>query len=169
MCRGSEDCMTKIFDRIKLVLEIVVGTIFVALVLLTIIQVFMRYVFNSPIMIADELMRLLLIWGTLMGCGLAIYYSKHISLDIIIERLPGKSKMIVNLLAWTIIIGISIFYLCKGTMIAFASKNTVLTALGLSKLYYFGAIPVSAVFWILFSVQKAAEALGVGKNSEVSP
>lgn len=158
--------MTIFFERIRMILQTVVMTIFAVLITLTIVQVFMRYVLNNPIMWADELMRLLMIWGTLLGCGLAIYYSKHISMDFVVEKFPKNVRKILHIIVWVLIIGFSVFYVYKGSLIAIGNKNTVLTALNLSKLYYFGSIPISGFFWIIFSVQKLLETLGIKRKME---
>ena len=147
--------MSKFFSGVKFVLEIIVGSIFAVLVLLTIIQVFMRYVLNAPLMWADEFMRLMLIWGTLLGCGLAISAQKHIAIDFIVEKLPGRSRTAVQLLVWFLIIAFAVFYIYKGSMIAYDSRMTRLPSLGISKLFYYGAIPAGAVSWLIFSLEKA--------------
>lgn len=155
---------SKIFVGIKNLLEVVVGAIFFSITFLTIIQVFMRYIFNNPLMWGDEMVRLLLIWGTLLGCGLAIYYSKHINLDFIIEKFPEKIKGFIYLIGWTLIICLSVFYVYKGFLIAIHSKGTLLTALNLSKMYYYGSVPISALFWIFFSIQKVVEIIDVTRK-----
>jgi TRAP-type C4-dicarboxylate transport system permease small subunit len=160
--------MNKFFDRIRIILQAAVMAIFAFLILITIGQVFMRYVLNRPIMWADELTRLLMIWGTLLGCGLAIYYGNHINMDFLVEKLPATPRKIASALGWILIIGLSIFYMIKGSIIAFANKDTVLTALNISKIYYFGAIPVSALSWAIFSGQKLLETLGIVKHEEVT-
>ena len=160
--------MNKFFDRVRILVQTVVMVIFTLLVLITIVQVFMRYVLNKPIMWADELTRLLMIWGTLLGCGLAIYYGKHINMDFLVEKLPATPRKIASALGWILIIGLSVFYMIKGSIIAYTNRDTVLTALNLSKMCYFGAIPVGALSWAIFSGQKLLETFAIGKQKEVT-
>lgn len=154
--------MSKFFSGMKFVLEIIVGAIFAVLVLLTIVQVFMRYVLSSPLMWADEFMRLMLIWGTLLGCGLAISASKHIAIDFLVEKLPQRLRAAVQLLVWFLIIAFAVFYIYKGALIAFGAITTKLPSLGISKLFYYGAIPVGAISWLIFSVEKAIDTVRTG-------
>ncbi len=154
--------MSKFFSAMKFVLEIIVGAIFAVLVLLTIVQVFMRYVLSAPLMWADEFMRLMLIWGTLLGCGLAIAASKHIAIDFLVEKLPEKLRAAAQLLVWLLIIAFAVFYIYKGSLIAYGAINTRLPSLGISKLFYYGAIPAGALSWLIFSLERAIDIIRAG-------
>ena len=55
--------------------------ILVAMSVILVAQVFMRYVVNDPLVWAEELARYLLIWCTMIGTSLAVRESRHIVVD----------------------------------------------------------------------------------------
>lgn len=158
--------MPKIFDNVRKVLEVVVLAIFAVIIALTIVQVGMRYFVRSPIHWYDEFVRFLLIWGTLLGCGLATHYNKHVGMDLLLEKFPPKIKLAVVVLIECLIIFLCVFYLYKGSAIALDSIDVKLSTTGISKLYYYGAIPVGAFFWMFFSIEKIYSQIKKGKDVE---
>ncbi len=158
--------MPKIFDIVRKVLEVVVFSIFAVIIALTIVQVGMRYFVRSPIHWYDEFVRFLLIWGTLLGCGLATHYNKHVGMDLLLEKFPPKIKLAVTVLIEALIIFLCVFYLYKGTVISLDSIDVKLSTTGISKLYYYGAIPVGAFFWMFFSIEKLIKEFTKGKDAE---
>ena len=145
--------MQKFFDNTRKVLEAIVFTVFGLIITLTIVQVFMRYMARSPITWYDEFVRFLLIWGTLLGCALATHYKKHIGMDLLLIKLPRKAQAAISAFINIAIIALCVFYVIKGTAIAIDSVGVKLPTTGISKLYYYGAIPVSTIFWAIFSAE----------------
>ena len=52
---------------LALPLRVLVGVMFLTIVILTLVQVFARYVLNSPLLWSEELARLLLVWVVFLG------------------------------------------------------------------------------------------------------
>ncbi len=63
-----------------------------ALVVLTFLQVFFRYVVGSPITGTEELSRIALVWVTFIGAAEAVRRKKLIRIEVIEERFPPKLK-----------------------------------------------------------------------------
>ena len=55
---------------------------------LTITQVFLRYVANSPLFWSEELTRYLIVWLTFLGASLGIRHRGHIAIELIYRYLP---------------------------------------------------------------------------------
>ncbi len=159
--------MEKIFRVINKALMGIVSTIFALIVVLVIIQVFCRYILNSPVVWINEFVQLILIWGTLLGCGLAIRLDKHIQIDLLLQKIPLKAAVVLQLTVLGLLIFLSGFYLIKGSQIAWSARGTLLTSLQWSKLLYFGAIPVSAVVWLINLFEKVFEIVKGLKPGEV--
>lgn len=71
---------------------VAMGLVMMLMVLLTVVDVTLRRVFNSPLAFGLELMELALVivvWG-------AVLYStgqeRHISIDVLVERFPAKAR-----------------------------------------------------------------------------
>lgn len=73
---------------------ILVGTL-VSMLLIAVIQIFLRNFFGFGIIWAETLVRVLVLWTALIGAMVATRNHKHIKIDILPRYLPGKSKFTV--------------------------------------------------------------------------
>ncbi len=67
------------------------GTTFVVIVLVSLVNVFMRYVLTASITWADEVSRLLFVVVSFLGAGLAVAFGSHLVVDAIVARSSPKS------------------------------------------------------------------------------
>ena len=77
---------------LALPLRIVVGVMFLTIVVLTLVQVFARYVFNSPLLWSEELARLLLVWVVFLGGAVVCWDGRHLNVDTFFSRTPPKLR-----------------------------------------------------------------------------
>lgn len=75
----------RIADRI---VEAVGSLLLLAVTVLAVLQVILRYVFNYAFIWSEELSRLLFIWIILLGAALGISYRKHMVIELVHQRLP---------------------------------------------------------------------------------
>ncbi|MDB4516185.1 TRAP transporter small permease [Crocinitomicaceae bacterium] len=87
--------MRKPFD-LALPLRIVVGVMFLTIVVLTLVQVFARYVFNSPLLWSEELARLLLVWVVFLGGAVVCWDGRHLNVDTFFSRTPPKLRAVLR-------------------------------------------------------------------------
>lgn len=81
-----------------------VGLILAGIVVLSLISVVMRYVLTASISWADEATRLLFIFGSFLGAGLAVAYGSHLVVDTLIDKSdPGS----INGRIWRAAIGLT--------------------------------------------------------------
>ncbi|MCE7027142.1 TRAP transporter small permease [Jiella avicenniae] len=64
---------------------------------LVVIQVVLRYVFNSSIFWAEELVRYTIVWTAFIGAGMGLRNGKHISVDLLQTFLPERPARLVAL------------------------------------------------------------------------
>lgn len=68
------------------------------MVLITLVQIFMRNALDSGFMLGDPLIKHLVLWTTMLGAGIAARGSEHIRIDIADKVLPEKVKPAVRAL-----------------------------------------------------------------------
>ena len=87
--------MKKTFASIKFwmdkVLSIACAILLSFMTILVLIQVFSRYVLNSPVAFTEELVRYSLIWTGFIGAAYAFSTREHMSLTLLREKVPGKA------------------------------------------------------------------------------
>ncbi|MBU1168186.1 MAG: TRAP transporter small permease [Proteobacteria bacterium] len=69
-----------------------------AMILIVLCQIVLRNMFNTGIEGADFLVRHLVLWVVFLGAGIATRQHMHIHIDLLPRWMPGKIKMVSELL-----------------------------------------------------------------------
>jgi tripartite ATP-independent transporter DctM subunit len=111
-----------------------------------------RYVFDSPILWADELASLLFVWLAVLGSAVALHRNVHMRLTFLVSRLSPRLQSVAAVLVAVapalyllIIIGPSIDY-------AAAQQVAVLPALGWSGITQAIALPIGCALMVVTSL-----------------
>lgn len=79
-------------------LDLYVGvTLFVALVLIIIANVTLRYVFHMGLSWAEELILILFAWASYLGIVVSYRYDRHIRVDFIFKRFPKPLQKFLDI------------------------------------------------------------------------
>ena len=100
---------------IRNVNDAVVVVLFLAMTITVIIQVFFRFVIQSPLRWTEELARYLMIWLVLMASAIAMRNRSHLQVDVLTSALPQKPKRILT----AIVDLLTIVFLCIMTYFGF--------------------------------------------------
>jgi len=98
---------------LTLILDAVIASLFAVILLITILQVILRYVFNQSIIGGNELMEGLFIYTTAIGAAAAIRRRQHINISYIIQQLPDFLQRLDDILVHALIAflnGVMVFY-----------------------------------------------------------
>src|SRR5690554_8231403 len=94
--------------------DIIAGVFLSALVVVTAIKMFMRYVAGDPLKWTEEVSLALIVWVVFLGASSVMKRNSHISIDFFVDFLPQKVRkyfdglvIIVNLivLGYLVILG----------------------------------------------------------------
>lgn len=101
----------KYLDR---TLFLVSSTILVLLAVGAIWQVFSRYVLNAPNPYTEELLRIGLIWLTMLGASYAFGTNQHLSFSLVRDRLSGRQGRLLETVNSIVIIAFVAIVMIKG-------------------------------------------------------
>jgi TRAP-type transport system small permease protein len=107
------ESLKRLADRLTCILDVVIAALFSAILLITILQVFLRYLFNDSIIGGNELMEGLFIYSTAVGAAVAVRRRQHININYFIEQLPKFLQRLDDILVHALIAflnGVMIFY-----------------------------------------------------------
>jgi TRAP-type C4-dicarboxylate transport system permease small subunit len=107
-----------IFDKIARIEEILLTTFLGAMVLLVLIQIFLRNVFHSGIAGGDSIVRHLVLWLAFLGAGLAARNGAHVRIDVASRIVPQKWKRVVRII-------VDIFSIVVCSILVFAAYEFV--------------------------------------------
>ena len=126
--------LRKVFDYF---FEIGALIAFTGMFLAVLIQVFANYVLTVATPWAEELSRFLCVWTVYLASASALKRGAHITINILLRRLPGKVFLIATLLIETVT---ALFLLCVfwGALSVMKSSYEVTsTALEMSMSYFY--------------------------------
>lgn len=98
---------------LSVILDTVIASFFALILLVTITQVVLRYVFNESILGGNELMEGLFIYTTAIGAAVAICRRQHIKISYVVQQLPEFLQRLDDILVHALIAllnGVMIFY-----------------------------------------------------------
>ena len=105
--------LIRLANLMTLMLDGVIASFFAVILLITILQVILRYLFNASIIGGNELMEGLFIYTTAIGAAVALRRRQHINISYIIQQLPKFLQRLDDILVHALIAflnGVMIFY-----------------------------------------------------------
>ncbi len=122
--------------------EIAVGTAFIGLVFfLTVLGIFMRYVFGSPLSWTEEVINLLYVWLGYVSVCYALSADLHIRFTSIVAKLGQRGQLAVAIFVYVVII--ASFALLLPSAIRAADFMLVSPALGVSMKYFYPIVLIA--------------------------
>lgn len=129
------------------------------------VEIFARYVLNSPTSATDEIARILMICIVFLGTSLAVKTRSHVVIDIL-PNLPPKVSIMIAIFADVVFIAFCIIFILSSFRAVGFHKmlNTSTDGLGLPYWILLSVMPISFVLTIVRLIQ--AIALSVKKLQE---
>jgi len=91
--------------------QLILGTLILVSIAINFANVIGRYVFQSPIIWAEEIMIYIMIWAVLTGAVLVAWDGSHLKMDFFTLTLPSPWKEILNFLGVTVFLLVCVFVL----------------------------------------------------------
>jgi TRAP-type transport system small permease protein len=138
-------------DRgVALALESVVGALLGGVVLVSVLQVFCRYVLNQALAWPDEVGRFLFVWLAWLGAAAGLRRGIHLRLTVFVDRCPAAARRCTEL-AVTVLSAVFLLALLRGTpAVLEATGSTTFTALDVSTVYQYVAAPVGILIMLVY-------------------
>lgn len=105
----QERIVTIYFRTLKVIekmIEWVSAIGFFGIVACTILQVFFRYVLNSPLLWTEELARYCGIFVIMLASSIALKHNQHIGIDFFVSKLPPSTKRPLRIFYSVVTIGV---------------------------------------------------------------
>ncbi|MGJ8694326.1 MAG: TRAP transporter small permease [Thalassotalea sp.] len=149
--------MNKLYLSIITALKYLVIFLSTAIVLVVTLQVFSRFVLNSPSSITEELARFLLIWIGLFGGAYGYHTNAHLGLDIVTNRFNEQLQRWVSVGSHLLIAGFAIFVMIMGgvslVLLTFDPPQ-ISAALEIKMGYIYSAVPISGMLFVYIALMK---------------
>lgn len=117
-------------------------------------QVFTRFVIDAPSGFTEELARYLLIWIGILGSGYAAGTRSHLALELLPERLEGRSLGRLRLVIEGLVLAFALLVMVGGGMrlvYILLSTGQTSSSLGIRVGYVYAAVPLSGLVIAFYS------------------
>ena len=131
-------------------LRLVVGWAFIAIVTLTITQVFFRSILDSPLIWSEEVVRLLLVWVVFLGGAVVCWDGRHLNVDVAFVRLSPSAKKIVRAFNMIVALGFLSAFGWTSWRIVMLDRYSEIGSISLSLSWVRAAATVGAALMIVF-------------------
>ncbi len=121
----------------------------VAIVVITILAVFMRYILNDPLQWIEEVLITLYLWAIMLGAVSAMKMRGHVSIDALVVALPKTMQRYLAYFNDVVSIVVLVAFGWLGLQLALAAGDKITPILGFKYTYIDLAVPVGA-FWMAF-------------------
>lgn len=150
--------------KIRRFLDICLGTtcslLLISMVGVLCWQVISRYVFNDPSTYTEEILRLGLVWLSLLGAAYSAGRGSHMAIDLLRDIARGKFRKFLKLLVPISFIIFSIYVLILGGLHSMQIASKQLTAvLQFPMGSYYAALPACGVLLILYAILNLIDVL----------
>lgn len=111
--RVSVEMLNKTAHILTIILDAVIASFFAAILLITILQVLLRYGFNAAVLGGVEAMEGLFIYTTAIGAAAAVRRRQHININFMVKLLPVLLQRWVDVLVHLLVAflnGVMIYY-----------------------------------------------------------
>lgn len=142
-------------DLARRVLEGVIGTLLIAIVLITLAQVIARYVLMSSLVWSEELNRLLHLWLVMLAAAKA----SHLRIGLLGERLGGRIRTALDVAASLLSLALLALMIRGALRLAALTRFDMFTGLQVSMRWMFLAFVAGAGLWMIRIVVAGALAL----------
>lgn len=146
--------MNKFLDYIEKSLKIIVSFLIFMMTIIIFLQVISRYVFNRSLTWSEEAGRYLFIWISFLASALAVRSNKHISLDLLVNKISEDKKNGLDVLKDITISIIGAIICYGGIQLMSIGAHQKSSSLGIPMSIVYLVIPISGILMILFSINK---------------
>ena len=131
------------------------------IVLIMLLQVIMRYVFNNSLSWPEELSRILFVWFTFIGLSYATAKQSHVKIDLLVNVFPPGLRSVILFLVDVLMLAFFIILGVKGitALSKLIASGQATAALGIPIQYIMSALEVGIVLSIVRSVQDMVKKL----------
>jgi TRAP-type C4-dicarboxylate transport system permease small subunit len=121
-------------------------------------QVVFRYFLGQPLTWSDELARYLFVWASFLGWIVAARRRSHLSIDMMLTRLPRRARAALRVFGALCGIGFAALLVWYGWRIMLRNLDVDTTALFFPMGVVYAIVPVAAVAVGLYAIADAVRA-----------
>lgn len=147
--------------------EDIVASIFISITtVLVIINIILRYIFNSGLVWSEEVATGCFVWSVFVGAVAVFKHRGHVGVDLIVKRLPQAMQWSIRLLTDLILVVLNGYMAYLSVLYIQTSYTKMTPVLGVSSAYISSSVLIAFVLMTAYSVKFVVEDLFGKKEVE---
>lgn len=142
--------LKKVFDNL---IEGVCAILMVALAVVVFIQVFNRFILQTPLAWSEDLAMLLYQWVVFVGAALGVKRMRHFGIELVVRQFPERWRHRIELLTPLVMLVVAVVMIAQGWTILGFNWNRTFATMDLSYIWAFLPIPLGGVLIIIYLIQ----------------
>jgi TRAP-type C4-dicarboxylate transport system permease small subunit len=152
--------MGKVLGRLVALVEWWAVFLLVALTTVVCLGVLFRYVLNDPLVWYDEFASYLLVWLTFYGAVVAHYHRRHISFDLLVEKLAPLPRRVVDVAAESAVLGFQVVLFWYGWILTERLGDESTISLPWVRIVWVNSVlPITGALMLVVSVWRLIDLL----------
>lgn len=146
--------LKKAFDNL---IEGICAVLMVALAVVVFIQVFNRFVLQTPLAWSEDLAMLLYQWVVFVGAALGVKRLRHFGIELVVRQFPEGWRHRIELLTPLVMLGVAVVMIVQGYTLLMLNVNRTFSTMDLSYTWAFLPIPLGGLLIIIYLIQVEIE------------
>ena len=150
-------------------IEGVCAILMVALAVMVFIQVFNRFVLQTPLAWSEDLAMLLYQWVVFVGAALGVKRLRHFGIELVVRQFPERLRHREELLTPIVTAVVAVVMIIQGWAILGLNRTRTYSTMDLSYAWAFLPIPLSGVLIIVYLIQVEVQGWRQAKGKDHQP
>jgi TRAP-type transport system small permease protein len=146
--------VSAVLDRIASLLELVVAFVFMALFLVTMLNIVLRNLGGIAWLWIPGFMRLAFIWLVFLGVAVAYRRHDHLVVDFFLKRMPTRARSVTTLAIDAALVPFFVLLVVFGRDLALVRMRIPFDTWAVPTGYAYMAVPVSAALLLVFALER---------------
>ena len=151
---GLSAVIGMVCDAIETVCCFLIGFFIAAIVLITMISVWYRYVLDNPLSWTEQICGILFVWITFLGSAVLYRRVLHIAIDMILVQLPQRIQTLFYWINEALMFCLALLLIWFGARHALMNLSQTFGALEITPSWFYAAPPLSGIMMVIFGLEK---------------
>ena len=147
----------------------IAGTLFAVTMVLVIMNVFTRYIFNFVIAWSEELATSCFVYTVFIGAAWCLRTRQHVGVDLLVDKLHGAARKIVHLITDIIILVLNSYITYLAVLFMRSSKAKTMPIMKISVNYLYAALLIGfglmAIYSLVHCIEDVKKMTAKGKEA----
>ena len=141
-------------DAIETVCCFLIGFFIAAIVVITMLSVWYRYVLNDPLSWTEQISGVLFVWITFLGSAVLYRRVLHIAIDMLVVQFPQRIQTFFYWVNEALMFSLALLMIWFGTRHAWLNLGQTFGALEITPSWFYAAPPLSGLMMVVFAFEK---------------